>query len=261
MRPIPAAFDVSDRVALITGAGSPEGIGFACAQLLAQLGAQVILTSTTERIHDRASELQVQHSSALAVVADLTAPRDVAALFERVRREFPSIDIVVNNAGMTSVLQPGVTGSIEELTVDDWRRTLDVNITTAFSVSKAALPLMSSGYGRVINITSVTGPVMAMRSEVAYAAAKAGMVGLTRGLAIDVAHRGITVNAVAPGWIATESSNDHERAQGIQSPMGRSGTQDEIAGAVAWLASPAGGYVTGQLIVVDGGNSIAEERA
>jgi 3-oxoacyl-[acyl-carrier protein] reductase len=261
MRALPASFNLSERVALITGAGSPGGIGFACARLLAHMGARVVLTSTTARIHDRARELQEDLSApVLGVVADLTTD-DVDDVIRHIRGEFQRIDIVVNNAGMTSVLQPGVSGSIGELTVDDWRRTLDVNLTTAFSVCKAAVPLMSSGFGRIINITSVTGPVMAMRSEVAYAAAKAGMVGMTRGLAIDLADRGITVNAVAPGWVTTDSSNAHEQSQGAGSPMQRSGTAEEVAGAVAWLASPSGGYTTGQLIVVDGGNSIAEERA
>jgi 3-oxoacyl-[acyl-carrier protein] reductase len=110
-------------------------------------------------------------------------------------------------------------------------------------------------------VTSVTGPVMAMKNEVSYAAAKAGLTGLMKALALDEAPHGITVNAVAPGWIATGSQTTLEKQEGTHTPMGRSGTPEEIATALAWLASPGASYITGQTLVIDGGNSIAEERA
>jgi 3-oxoacyl-[acyl-carrier protein] reductase len=121
--------------------------------------------------------------------------------------------------------------------------------------------MIEEGNGRIINIASVTGPAMAMRGESAYAAAKAGLVGLTRSMALDYAPNGITVNAVAPGWIASSSQTDGEKVEGHLVPMGRSGQVEEVASAVAWLASPAASYVTGQCLIIDGGNSIAEERA
>jgi 3-oxoacyl-[acyl-carrier protein] reductase len=109
-------------------------------------------------------------------------------------------------------------------------------------------------------VTSVTGAHMAMKNEVSYAAAKAGLTGLTKALALDEAPHSITVNAVAPGWIATGSQTDSEKAEGLAVPMGRSGTPHEIASAIAWLASPSASYITGQTLIIDGGNSIAEER-
>jgi 3-oxoacyl-[acyl-carrier protein] reductase len=143
-----------------------------------------------------------------------------------------------------------------------WQAALDRNLTTAFLVTKAALPAMTSrGWGRIIMVASLTGPVMAIRADVGYAAAKAGMIGLTRAAAVDAARHGVTVNAVAPGWIATGSQTPNEHDEGLATPIGRSGTPGEVAAAIAWLASPGASYITGQYLVIDGGNSIAEQRA
>jgi 3-oxoacyl-[acyl-carrier protein] reductase len=121
--------------------------------------------------------------------------------------------------------------------------------------------MRNGGWGRIVMVSSVTGPVMAMRSDAAYATAKAAMVGLVRSLAVDLAADGITANAVAPGWIATGSQTEDEVREGATTPMRRSGTPDEIAWPVAWLCTPGAAYLTGQCVVVDGGNSVAEERA
>ena len=112
----------------------------------------------------------------------------------------------------------------------------------------------------MVFVASVTGPVMAMNGEPAYAAAKAGLIGLARALAVDSAAHGVTVNAVAPGWISTGSQTPFEHAQGLSTPVGRSARPDEVASAIGWLCSPGASYVTGQCLVIDGGNSIAEER-
>jgi 3-oxoacyl-[acyl-carrier protein] reductase len=258
---IPAAFDLSGRVAVVTGAGSPDGIGFASAALLGSLGAAVLVTSTTSRIEERAAELQAGGTDAVGVVADLTEAAGAAAVVAAATQRWGTVDIVVNNAGMVSVAAPEFeSGDVGSMSPDTWRRSLARNLDTAFLVSRATVPAMAErGWGRVVMVSSVTGPVMATRNDVGYAASKAGMVGLTRAMAMDVADRGVTVNAVAPGWIATPSQTPAEVEQGRTVPARRSGTAAEVASAVGWLCTPGASYVTGQCLVIDGGNSVAEE--
>ena len=273
-RPVPGWLDLRGRTAVVTGAGSPTGIGFASARALGQLGAAAVLAATTDRVHDRAAELAAEGISVVGVVGDLTREDDVAALAAAARAHAAvatgsadgvGIDVLVNNAGMTSVTAPGLEaegGRVLDLDREAWNASLRRNLDTAFLVTRALLPgMVARGWGRVVNVASVTGPVMAMRGEAAYAAAKAGMVGLTRAVAVDVAADGVTCNAVAPGWIATGSQTDDERREGLATPAGRSAEPLEVAAAVAWLCTPGAGYLTGQCLVVDGGNAIAEQRA
>ena len=261
---LPASLNLTGRAALVTGAGSESGIGFAAARALAELGASVTIAATTDRVHARAGELTAQGYAAHGAIADLTDPEAATSLVDSAREHWGRLDIVVNNAGMTSVAVPGAAegGDALSLDADAWRASMARNLDSAYYVSRAAIPAMrESGWGRIVMVASVTGPVMAMRAESAYAAAKAGMVGLARSLAVDFAPDGITVNAVAPGWIATGSQTDHEREQGLRTPIGRSATATEVASAIAWLCTPGAAYTTGQCLVVDGGNSISEERA
>ena len=258
-------FDLTGRAALITGAGSETGIGFATAKVLAGLGAQVFLTAASARVHDRAAELTALGFRAEAAVADLTDEAQVTQLIERVKETFGGLHILVNNAGMTSLANPmfesGQSASTIDMTVDQFEQSLARNLTSAFSITKHALPMLRAAKsGRIVMVSSVTGPLMAMKNEVAYAAAKAGLVGLARSLALDEASHGITVNSVAPGWIETASQTSDEAAEGHLTPIGRSGRPAEVAAAIAFLCSSEASYITGQLLVVDGGNSIAEQR-
>lgn len=248
-------------IALITGAGSPGGIGFSTAKQLGLEGARVVLTSTTSRIDERVKELRSLGIDATGHATRLDTELEVAQLFDALRANGTLPSIVVNNAGMVTVGDSEMNSGDVLTSLDAWNSSLASNLTTAFLVSRAAVPGMREAeWGRIVNVSSLTGPVMASRADVAYASAKAGMVGFTRALAVDEAPHGITVNAVAPGWIATASQLPSEAVAGRNVPVGRSGTPDEVASAIVWLASSGASYITGQVIVIDGGNSISEER-
>jgi 3-oxoacyl-[acyl-carrier protein] reductase len=260
--PVPAAFDLTGRTAVVTGAGSPTGIGYAAARLLAELGAEVVLGATSDRVHDRAGELRADGHAAHGVVGDLTQPSAADALVAAALEATGRLDILVANAGMVSVSEPDyLAGDLLGTPPQRWAASLSRNLDTAYLACRTALPhLRASGAGRVVLVASVSGAVMAMRGEVAYGTAKAALVGLARSLAVDEAAHGVTANVVAPGWIATGSQTAAEVAEGLVTPLRRSGTPQEVAAAVAWLAGPGAGYITGQVVVVDGGNSVAEER-
>jgi 3-oxoacyl-[acyl-carrier protein] reductase len=244
-------------IALVTGAGSPTGIGFAIARALGHAGHLIAITSMTARIEDRARELRADGVDAVGFAADLTDPERVRKLIA----EVGDVDVLVNNAGMASLGVSDPTGPLEDMATATWAVTLERNLTTAFYVTRACVRGMKARRsGRIVSVASTTGPVTGIAFDAAYAAAKAGILGLTRALCLEVARHGITVNAVAPGWIATGSQAESGARAGIATPMGRSGTPEEVASCVAYLCSPGASYLTGQLIVIDGGNSVVEDK-
>ena len=245
------------RVAIVTGAGAPDGIGAAVARHLVGQGAKVVLGATTDRVHARAAEFG---ESGVAVVGDLTAEGSAEALVAAAVDRWGRVDVVVNNAGMTSVSSGwDADADVASLSLADWDSAIARNMTTAFLMSRAAVPVMTAaGYGRIVSVGSTTGAVNAMPGQSTYTAAKAGLVGFSRALALEVIGRGITVNVVAPGYVETGSQLQFESAAAAAGPIGRSGTPAEIASCVAFLAHESASFVTGAVLVADGGHSLPE---
>ncbi len=247
---------VIGRVAVVTGAGSAGGIGFAIARNLVAGGARVCITATTARIHDRAADL-----GCMSHIADLTDPDQVAALIAAVEAKLGPVEILINNAGMVQSGKAADESLVADISDAEWAHHLALNLNTAFHCCRAVLPGMAArGHGRIVNMASVTGPMVTFAGTAGYSTAKAGMVGLTRSIALEYGARGITCNAVLPGWIASESQTELEAKAGLSTPLGRSGTPDEVATCAVFLSSDEASYVTGSMLVVDGGNTVQDMK-
>jgi len=243
--------DLTGKTALVTG-GS-RGIGRAIVLRLARQGADVAFSykGNQAAAEATAGEVEALGRKALAVQADARSFEGADALVKEVIAAFGKVDILVNNAGITR------DDLIMRMTSDMWSDVIDTNLSGAFYALKAVTrPMLKARSGRVINITSVSGQAGQM-GQANYSAAKAGLIGLTKAAARELASRGITVNAVAPGFVLTELTQDLPEALMAQiterTPLGRFGTPEEIADAVAFLASDEAGYITGQVLAVDGG--------
>jgi len=243
--------DLSGKSALVTG-GS-RGIGKAIGLRLATQGADVAFSFKGNEVAARetAREIQAMGRRAIAIQGDVAQVESADAVVKTALDAFGKLDILVNNAGITR------DDLIMRMSPEAWREVLETNLFGAFWMTKAVTrPMLKARGGRIINITSVSGQA-GQTGQANYSAAKAGLIGLTKATARELASRGITVNAVAPGFVLTELTQDlpDELKQEITSrtPLGRFGTTEEIANAVAFLASDEAGYITGQVLAVDGG--------
>jgi 3-oxoacyl-[acyl-carrier protein] reductase len=243
--------DLSNKVALVTGSG--RGIGRAIALKLAEVGASVVVNDLgdPEPLESVAAEIRVMERQSLAVIADVSSPADVTRLIEAANSAYGRIDILVNNAGITR------DQLLLRMSDNDWDTVLNVDLKSAFLCTRAVMRnMLKQRWGRIISIASIIGEI-GNPGQANYASAKAGIIGFTRSIAKEVASRGITANAVAPGFIDTKMTQqlaEPQRQELLQRiPVGYIGSPRDVAEAVAFLASEEARYITGQVLNVDGG--------
>lgn len=241
--------DLSNRVAIVTGSG--RGIGREIALKLAEVGATIVVNDIDEAVKGIAEEIRARGGQSLAVLADVSSSADVNRMVEETIAAYGKADILINNAGITR------DQLLIRMSDEDWDKVLNVNLKSAFLCTRAVLRhMIKQRWGRIISLTSIVG-IVGNPGQANYASAKAGIIGLTRTIAKEVASRGITANAIAPGFIDTELTQrlGEEWKQELKKriPLGYFGSPRDVAEAVAFLASEEARYITGQVIGVDGG--------
>ena len=243
-------FDLSGKIALVTGAS--RGIGQSISMVLAQNGAHVICVSRNiDDVQSVANKIADQKFNATAESCDISDSKNVTELIKKIIEKYGRIDILINNAGITR------DNLLMRMSDDEWNEVINVNLKAAFTASKAASrTMMKQRSGRIINISSVVG-LMGNAGQVNYAASKAGLIGMTKSIARELSSRGITANCIAPGYVETDMTNtltdEVKTSLNKQIPLGRIGSVEDIAYAVAFLASDEASYITGQTISIDGG--------
>lgn len=253
--------DFTGKVCLITGAGSPNGIGFETAKILGELGGKILMVATTERVFQRAEELRGVGVEAEGFIADLMDRTKVENLIADIIQKYGAIQVLVNNAGMIQVGMKEDFATFDKVSYESWDDAIDRNLNTCFNVTRAVLPhMIKNQYGRIVNTSSVTGPIASNPGSAGYGAAKAAIIGMSMSIAIEAAKYNVTINNVLPGWIATASQTEEEAVGGLNTPAGRGGSAEEVANMNVFLASEKASYITGQNFVVDGGNTIQEYK-
>ncbi|MGN0347477.1 MAG: SDR family NAD(P)-dependent oxidoreductase [Lachnospiraceae bacterium] len=256
-------FSFEDQICLVTGTGNPEGIGFGCAKVLGELGGTILLTATTERIRERRKELEKSGISRVeSFVADLCDRQQVEKLVLEIREKYGRIDVLINNAGNASVSerkQGAIRYPLEEMNYESWDKIILRNLTLNYNVTSNVLKLMrEQQYGRIVHISSVTGPLVTHTGQAGYGAAKAGITALSKSIAYEEAGNGILSNCILPGWIKTGVLNEAQMEAACKNPLKRPGTAREVGYLAAFLASRENSYINGQDIVIDGGSGIQE---
>jgi len=256
---------LKEKVCIVTGVSEPEAIGYGIAKVFAREGATVVCVVRRPKVFDRVKELANEGYKAMGMETDLSKVVEVKDMVNQVLAKFGKIDVLVNNAGGGE----GVSCNLVDITEDEWDKVLDANLRTCMLCSRAVLPAMiERRRGKIVNISSVTGPMVSDISKTAYSASKGAVSALTRALALEVAEYGITVNSICPGYIQSWKSGEakpfrtYEETEKLARsiPMKRFGRVEEVGYLALFLSTPESDYITGQDIIIDGGNIIQERK-